>query len=302
MAAILVCGGAGTVGRFVVEGLLARGHEVAVAGRTRPAEGYFSVPVGFRTLSLEPAEIDPELFRGIDHVVHAAFDHVEGKYRGGEGTDPDGFVRRNLQGSIALFETAQTAGVRRLVFLSSRAVYGLKQAGETLTEATEPEPETLYGQVKLDAEKALLAMAGESFEPVVLRVTGVYGPAGPGREHKWSALIRNLLDGLPVAARTATEVHGDDVAGAVALVLEADLDALGERLFNVSDLVVDRVDIARIVADTVGRRLPACARSDASGLNVMDTRLLRALGWRPGGEERLRATVAAMVAEAAAAQ
>lgn len=294
MASILVSGGAGYVGRFIVEHLLACGHEVAISGRSPPDEGYFSAPVRFLPQSLESEDIRPSTFDGFDHVVHAAFDHEQGKYRGGEGLDPEGFVRRNLHGSVAMFEAAKATGVRRLVFLSSRAVYGLKPQGETLLDTSAPEPETLYGQVKLDAEKALLAMADDAFQPVVLRVTGVYGPAGPGREHKWSGLIRNLLDGLPVAGRAATEVHGKDVAGAVALVLEAGRQAMTDPVFNVSDLVVDRADIAQIVAERIGRHLPACARSDASGLNVMDTARLRALGWRPGGRERLRETVQAM--------
>jgi nucleoside-diphosphate-sugar epimerase len=294
MSIILVTGGAGFVGRFIVEGLLARGDEVVVTGRTPPADAFFSRPVRFIPASLEPEEIDATIFNGIDHVVHAAFDHVEGKYRGGEGTDPEGFVRRNLHGSAALFEAARAAGLRRLVFLSSRAVYGMKPEGETLFETTEPEPETLYGQVKLDAERALLAMAGEGFQPVVLRVTGVYGFSGPGRDHKWSGLIRNLAGGMAIMGRAGSEVHGDDVADAVVLVMDADRSAMPDPVFNVSDLVVDRAEIAALVAERTGKVLPACPRFIASGLNVMDTSRLRGLGWQPGGREKLRSTVRAM--------
>ena len=294
MSTILVAGGTGFVGRFIVEALLERGDEVVVSGRAAPGDDYFSRPVRFVAATLEPAEVDRAMFFGVDHVVHAAFDHVDGKYRGGEGTDPEGFVRRNLEGSIALFEAAKAAGVRQVVFLSSRAVYGLKPPGEVLFESTEAEPETLYGQVKLDAERALLAMAGDGFEPVVLRVTGVYGPAGRGRDDKWAGLVRNLLAGHPLMPRAASEVHGEDVAAAVALVLAADRAAMPDPVFNVSDIVVDRVDLARIVGACAGKALPACGRSDPRGLNVMDTARLRALGWRPGGMDRLRHTVAAM--------
>jgi NAD(P)-dependent dehydrogenase (short-subunit alcohol dehydrogenase family) len=137
-----VSGGTGYVGRFIVEELLAAGHEVTLMGRRPPADGFFSRPVEFRPLSLEPDGISPALLEAADFFVHGAFDHVPGKYRSGEGDDPEGFRRRNLDGSRALFEAARAAGVRRIVFLSSRAVYGTYPPGTWLDEKDEPRPWT----------------------------------------------------------------------------------------------------------------------------------------------------------------
>lgn len=119
---VLVSGGRGLVGRFIVNGLREAGHEVIVGTRAPSSADE-------RALHLDLERDQREAFEGIDAFVHAAFDHLPGRYRGGEGDDPDSFRRRNLDGSARLFEDARDAGVTRVVFLSTRAVYGVQPAG-----------------------------------------------------------------------------------------------------------------------------------------------------------------------------
>lgn len=298
---VVVSGGTGFVGRFIVERLLAEGFAITVLGRTPPAPGYFSKDTDFVAMALG-APMPARVFDDVAAFVHAAFDHVAGRYRGGEGDDADGFRRRNLEGSAALFGAARAAGVGRVVFLSSRAVYGSQPAGAVLTEATEPHPDTLYGTVKLEAERHLLGLAASQFVPTVLRVTGVYGPAGTGRDHKWEGLFRDYLAGRPVAPRVATEVHGDDVAGAIALVLGAPPDKVAGETFNVSDLVLDRRDLLAIVRAKTGSPAPLPGRDDAGALNPMATARLRNLGWVAGGMPLLEATMERMMASMSRAE
>lgn len=290
----LVSGGTGTVGRFVVEALLHAGRDVRVMGRKPPSDGFFSAPVGFVEGSLDPARDQSAAFVGVRHVVHAAFDHAPGKYRGGEGDDPATFRRRNIDGSVALFEAAKRAGVERSIFLSSRAVYGVQPPGAKLTEDTEPRPDTLYGDVKLEAERALAALSDNRFSGVSLRVTGVYGPAGHGQPHKWADLFRDYLAGRPIAPRHATEVHGADVAAAVLLALDA---PSVQSVLNVSDIVVDRRDLLRLVQQITGCPHPLPPAS-SEPLNEMNTDRLCAMGWRPGGINLLRRSVPALLAGA----
>lgn len=290
MTRVLVSGGTGFVGRFIVEHLLASGYKLTVGGRTPPPASFFSGPVAFIPLCLDP---DRNQIAALDDVycfVHAAFDHIEGKYRGGEGDDPAGFRRSNLDGSVRLFEEARTAGVRRSVFLSSRAVYG-RTSSPVLDEATKPEPDTLYGEVKLAAENALKSLTTPGFITASLRVTGVYGPAGHGRRHKWSGLFADYLDGRPVSPRIGTEVHGDDVAQAVRLMLETDAAKVSGMVFNVSDVLTDNREILAVLQSAIGcpHALPPTA--DPNGFKEMSTDRLRALGWAPGGSHRLAATI-----------
>jgi nucleoside-diphosphate-sugar epimerase len=291
---VVVSGGTGIVGRFVVEDLHAAGHAVRVMGRSVPPAETLPRGIEFVSGALDPLVDQSAAFDGMDAFVHAAFDHVPGRYRGGEGDDPHGFRQRNLDGSVALFETAKRAGVRRVVFLSSRAAYGTQAPGRVLEETVVAHPDTVYGQVKHAAERALDMLGDERFVGIGLRATGVYGQAAPGLPHKWSGLISDYLAGAPIAPRVATEVHGRDLAAAVRLILEAEPASLTDRLFNVSDLVLDRQDLLSIVREATGCPHALPERADAASLNVMATERLRALGWTPGGRALLEKTVLAL--------
>lgn len=285
MSRILVTGGTGYAGRFIVEALLAAGHAVSSMGRTKPEDNFFSGPVDFIAGDLDPKNASPEIFESTDAFIHAGFHHVPGKFRGGEGDDPETFRRLNVDGSLALFAAARKASVERAVFLSSRAVYGTQPPGAVLTEDTEPHPDTLYGAAKLDVERGIAAMADDVFLPVPLRVTGIYGPAGPGRTHKWAGLFADYESGKAIAPRVGTEVHGDDMAAAVRLMLEGDAEAIRAAgcLFNVSDLLLDRYDLLAEYARLTGCNRPLPGRADASAYNAMDCARLMALGWTPKG-------------------
>jgi len=283
----MVSGGTGYVGRFIVEGLLAAGHDVVVMGRRPPSPGFFTRDTGFVAAELDHDGDYSAAFHGQDNFVHGAFDHVPGRYRGGEGADAEGFRLRNQHGSNAMFQAARDAGVARAVFLSSRAVYGTQPPGLTLTEDTPPHPDTLYGEVKRAVERHLSGLERDGFATVSLRVTGVYGEPGPGRACKWTELVHRYVEGLPVESRVGTEVHGEDLAAAVLLALTAPMPAV----LNVSDMLVDNADLLALVQKQTGLSHPLPPPADASRLNIMDCTRLRDLGWSPGGQPRLKDAV-----------
>lgn len=285
---IAVTGGTGLVGRFIVEDALARGDRVATLSRRAPDAT--ACTAGLEHLPYLLGGDIPDL-AGFDALVHCAFLHVPGRYRGGEGDDPEGFRRANVDGSNALFEAAAAAGVGRAVFLSSRAVYGPKPGGETLTEATPCTPESLYGEVKLAGEAAL---AESGLDGVSLRATGVYGPAGPGQRHKWADLFASARRGEMPAPRIGSEVHGADLATAVRLMLDTSPADRGGDVFNVSDLLLDRRELLQTWSEVTGQDVALPEAADATVFNEMDCTALRRLGWQPGGWARLRETLARM--------
>ena len=264
---VAVTGATGLVGRFIVAGLARAGHRVE------------ALP-GWRLGQPAPLE-------GCDMLVHAAFSHVPGRYRGGEGDDPAGFVALNRDGSLRLFDEARAQGVGRVVFLSSRAVYDALPAGTPLPDGTPAAPESLYGRVKADTEAALAAMSGPGFRTASLRATGIYGP---GAGHKWRGLFADYLAGRPISPRVATELHGDDLAAAVLLL------AGQEGAFNISDLILDRRDLLREVARLTGCAHPLPDHADPRAVSVMSCERLAALGWRPRGWDGLVASLPAMLA------
>ena len=293
MKRVLVTGGSGLVGGFVVEALHAAGWQVTIAGRARPDE---SVPadVGFRRFVLAPGIDHDHLLDGFDALVHAAFWHIAGHYRGGEGNDVMGFWDRNYVATLQLFEAAEAAGLSRVVFLSSRAVYGQQPPGIVLTEDLPCRPDTHYGLIKAGCEEHL---TGRRFCGTSLRVTGVYGQPIQGDDDKWRPLFDTYLAGDPVEPRFGTEVHGHDAAAAVRLMLDTPTETLAGQVFNVSDVALDRHDLLALVQQQTGCPHALPPKADATAYNVMDTSKLNRLGWKPGGLPLLQQTVRELCAD-----
>lgn len=113
MSAVLVTGAAGLLGRFVVRELLAKGYCVRGLDR-RPGEAAIEWHVGDVT--------DPGLvaraMAGADAVLHIAA--IPNIWSG----DGQTIMRVNLLGTYTVFEAAEAAGVKRVVFCSSDSVAG----------------------------------------------------------------------------------------------------------------------------------------------------------------------------------
>ncbi|PYE81414.1 NAD-dependent epimerase/dehydratase family protein [Pseudoroseicyclus aestuarii] len=273
---VVLSGATGLVGHPIAAHLVAAGHAVTTLGRR-------ASPLGLPHLDWDLGGRCPDLGFA-DALVHAAFAHVPGRYRGGEGGDPAGFIRRNGDGTRHLFDAARGS---RIVFLSSRAVYGSRPPGTCLTEDMIPQPDTLYGTLKRDIEAEVIARGG-----IALRATGVYGPPPPGRDHKWSALFADFRAGRPIAPRVATEVHAEDVAAAVAVALRHP----GPDVLNLSDITLDRRDLLAAYASVTGHSGHLPRRADAGAVCAMETGKLRSLGWSPRGIAGLHPALRAMTA------
>jgi len=281
---VLLTGASGQVGRFIGTALKERGHKLTVLSRGTPDlphDGQVEWDLAHERVELPIA----------DALVHCAFAHVPGKYRGGEGNDPAGFARLNVGGTQALFEAAKASNIKHAVFLSSRAVYRDCAKWTVLTEKSAVEPDSLYGEIKLAGEAMLERLCDTNFRGTVLRSTGVYGlPPGMDR-HKWSDLFNRFTLGEVIEPRVSTEVYGGDLADAVDLVLEKRVsqDPYFD-VFNVSDILLDRHDLLKFYAYAAAVPRPLPARADGP-VGVMETGKLKVLGWSPGGKAFLEAFV-----------
>ena len=260
---IALTGASGTVGGFFLRAALSAGHQVTRLDRS----------TGFHLSKAHDLS-------GHDALVHCAFAHIPGRYRGGEGDDPDSFLRLNRDGTFRLFDEAVRDGVDRIVFLSSRAVHDGYPPGTILPDALPIRPANLYGQVKADAEAHLasLPLKGTS-----IRATGVYG-----LPDKWRNLFDDYLAGRPIPPRIATEVHGDDLAAAILLLLD---QPDPPTQVNCSDVIMDRQDLLAQVQALTGCPHPLPDRANPEPLRIQTCERLRALGWQPGGMAKLRATL-----------
>jgi UDP-glucose-4-epimerase GalE len=150
--AILVVGGAGYIGSHAARALRRSGYEVVI---------YDNLSTGFRRLArgfelvegdiADDARLRPVLARA-DAVMHFAA-HA---YVGESVMEPRKYFGNNVVGAFRLLNSALDAGIRRFVFSSSCAVYGMP--GQIpITEPTPREPVNPYGASKLFFENALEA-------------------------------------------------------------------------------------------------------------------------------------------------
>lgn len=173
MTRVLVTGGAGFIGSHIAEALLARGDEVVVVDDF--SSGFeANLPEGARLVRGDLAELDlaRAAVEGCEQVVHCAAQPSVIK----SVEDPITSNRANLGTATSLLVAAHEAGVRRIVYSGSSAVYGDRVEGAAQEGARE-NPVSPYGMNKLAAEQ-LFRMAPELYDvdTVCLRYFNVFGP------------------------------------------------------------------------------------------------------------------------------
>lgn len=221
MAIVFVTGATGVVGVPLVQRLLASGHSVRALLR-RPTVG---LPTAVEPVMGDLAD-EAALARGADGadaVVHlAAMLHINAPGPELEAT----YWAVNVDGTRRLVEAS--ASVPRVVFASTISVYGPSAGRAPWTEADVPQPDTLYGRSKLEAERVIRSHPGG----VVLRLAAVYGA---GMKGNYPALLRLLSHGvrwLPGDGRNRrTLVHVEDAVEAVRL----SVDSVSPGTYNVTD-------------------------------------------------------------------
>lgn len=299
---IAVTGATGYVGRSVVPHLLREGWRVRALVRPNPARTAFDMfdkqveQVSGDLLNVEALKA---LTNGVDAVVHLAYQHVPGRYRGGEGDDLAQWLDVNLHGSMRLLLAARDAGVSQFIFLSSRAVFSRTEPGRVLGEAHPVSPNTHYGAYKAAVESMLRSFAAvEGMRTTALRATGVYGVVQPVARSKWYDLVQQVLAGQPVtSSRGGTEVHGGDVARTVvALLREASSSQWrAPDIVHLSDLYVTRRQLVALIREVAGKPGPLPPPPSEPPSNVLVCTKLAALGIELGGEPLLRRTIEELV-------
>ena len=206
---VLVTGGAGYVGGVSVEALVEAGHDVVVLDDlttghapivhpdARLAQGSYTDEAATRSL------LETE---GIEAILHCAARSLVGE----SVQDPAKYYRDNVAGGVSLLEAARAAGVRRLVFSSTAAVYGVPDR-TPIREDDPLRPINPYGETKRTFEAAL-GWYGRAygFRSVALRYFNVAGATEThGEVHDPEThLIPNIL--AAAEGRQALTVFGDD--------------------------------------------------------------------------------------------
>jgi UDP-glucose 4-epimerase len=173
----VVTGGAGFLGSHLVDALIARGDEVVVVdnmrrGRTDNLRRHLaSSRFHFLEGDIRDEGLMAAALTGAGLVYHlAAQSNVMGAH-----DDVDYSFTTNVGGTVTVLKSMAAAGVKRMIFASSREVYGEQQALPVREDAA-LNAKNLYGASKLSAESYCRAWTNAlGVECIVLRFANVYG-------------------------------------------------------------------------------------------------------------------------------
>jgi len=307
LANILVTGGAGYIGSHTRYFLQKQGHTVVVVDNL--SRGYRdAVPAEIlNVLDLRETDKLTALLREqhVDAVIHfAAYIAV------GESTKiPDQYFANNVGGSLSLFEAMLKAGVRRLVFSSTAAAYGIP-AHVPITEDQPFSPINPYGESKVMVEKILEWMDRyQEFRSIRLRYFNACGAepaAGLGERHEPETHLIPLLfraiqtgklvtlfgDDYPTPDGTCIRdyIHVSDLADAHIFALDHLMKGGASAVFNVGTGEGHSVkEVVNSVERVTGAKVPFTIgprrEGDPPSLVADSQRLRSTLGWKPNRAE-----------------
>lgn len=219
MTRVLVTGGMGVIGSLISRKLVEQGCETVVFGRHEDRTLIKEIADNVRIVTgnilnlqhlLETIEKNK-----VQRIIHAAASLSQQTE-----TAPFNGVQINVDGTLNVLEAARLAGIERVVFTSSKAVYK-KPAGrhdhptyEPINEDYPKEPNTVYGATKLFCEQMGLnynKIYGLDF--IALRFGGTYSYGKLGGRHAFSnvtTMIESAACGRP-ARILSGGVQKDDI-------------------------------------------------------------------------------------------
>jgi UDP-glucose-4-epimerase GalE len=301
---VLVAGGAGYIGSHTVKALLQEGFEVVVFDNF--SSGRKELLVGGEVISadLEDKEAIQRVFRSreIKAVLHfASLIQVGESY-----LHPQKYYTHNLSTSLNLLEVMLEAGVKKFIFSSSAAVYGIPQQ-IPIPESHPLIPFNPYGQTKLFVER-ILQDYGKAYDLkfISLRYFNAAGADPDGKlgelHDPETHLIPNILlfllekkrafelygTDFPTADGTAVRdyIHVTDLASAHVLGLKRLLSGSESDFINLgTNQGYSVLEVIRKVEEFTGRKLAYKVRprrwGDVPVLLASKDKAEQVLGWKP---------------------
>lgn len=299
---VLVTGAAGYIGSVVAEQLIEQGHEVVALDDLRHGHAAAVHP--------EARFVQGDLCDGnrlkqllmtnpVDAVVHLAAEAlIDESLR-----DPGRFFGVNTSGGLNLLEAMAAAGVRRIVFSSTAAVYGEPER-VPIVEDARTDPVNSYGESKLAFERMLKwYRRSYGLAHISLRYFNACGATEQhGEFHVPETHLIPILFEVAIGQRRAIQLYGTDydtpdgtcirdyihvadIAQAHLLALKQ-IDQVGARAYNMGNGAgYSNQEVIETVRRVTGREIPVVPAErrpgDPARLVASSERIRRELGWKP---------------------
>lgn len=229
-APILITGGAGFIGSHLTDVLLAKGYSVRILddlSTGKPGNLPLDNPrVELIEGDVADAALVARAMSGCRAVAHlAAVASVQASV-----DDPVRTHQSNFIGTLNVCEAMRQAGVKRVLFASSAAVYGNNGEGESIDEDTPKAPLTPYASDKLASEYYFdFYRRQHGLEPAIFRFFNIFGPRqDPSSPYSGviSIFCERAQKGLPITVfgdgeQTRDFVYVEDLVNVLAQSLEA---------------------------------------------------------------------------------
>ena len=173
------------------------------------------------------------------------------------GGGPDDYRQIYREGNRHLIDWLAAAPPQKYVYTSSTSVYG-QNDGSVVTETSPVQPAAETARILVETEDLLRAAVAErQFPAVIIRVSGIYGPA---RGHWFKAFLRGEARLEGDGSRWLNMIHRDDLIGVIISALQH--APVGE-LYNAADHEpVRQRDFFAWLAEALQRPLPPAVNAD----------------------------------------
>ncbi|WER49180.1 NAD-dependent epimerase/dehydratase family protein [Cupriavidus sp. WKF15] len=250
---VLVTGASGFLGSAVLRQALARGWRVrALARASSPRANLADLPVEVVQGDMRDPAAVAAAMQGVRYLFHVAADYRLW------APDPEEIVRTNVDGTMAVMEAAQQAGVERVVYTSSVATLRVAGASGPVDETAPLAPHEAIGAYKRSkvlAERLVERMVAERGLPaVIVNPSTPIGPRDVRPTPTGRIIVEAATGKIPAFVETGLNlVHVDDVAAGHFQALER--GRTGERYILGGDDVMLQ-QMLRDIAGLCGRRPP----------------------------------------------